>query len=95
MIFRRIVLCAFALAGLLAADPGRAQTYPEKPIKLIVPYPPGGPIDTMARLVAQQLTARLGQVIVENRPGGGAILGAKSVAASDPDGYTLLFGSSG
>jgi len=95
MIFRRIVLCAFALAGLLAADPGGAQSYPDKPIKLIVPYPPGGPIDTMARLVAQQLTARLGQVIVENRPGGGAILGAKSVAASDPDGYTLLFGSSG
>ena len=96
MISRRILLGAFALAGLLATfGPAVAQTYPDKPIKLVVPYPPGGPIDTTARLVAQQLSARLGQVIIENRPGGGAILGSKSVAAADPDGYTLLFGSSG
>jgi len=95
MVSRRVALCALALAGLLAAAPAAAQSWPDKPIKLIVPYPPGGPIDTMARLVAQQLTARVGQVIIENRPGGGAILGSKSVAAAEPDGYTLLFGSSG
>src|SRR5262249_2985138 len=62
---------------------------------LIAPFPAGGPIDVMARLIAQQLSTRIGQVIVENRPGAGATLGAKSVATADPDGYTLLLGSSG
>ena len=72
-----------------------AQTYPDKPIKMIVPFPPGGPIDTMARLTGQTST-RLGQqVIVENRPGAGSTIGYKAAAAADPDGYTLLFGSSG
>ncbi len=62
---------------------------------MIVPFPPGGPIDTMARMVAQELTARVGQVVVENRPGGGSTIGTKYVAAAPPDGYTLMFGSSG
>jgi tripartite-type tricarboxylate transporter receptor subunit TctC len=61
-----------------------------------VPFPPGGPIDTMARLVAHELTVRLGQqTIVENRPGAGSTLGSKAAAAAPGDGYTLLFGSSG
>jgi tripartite-type tricarboxylate transporter receptor subunit TctC len=61
-----------------------------------VPFPAGGPIDTMARFVAQPLAARLGQpIVIENRPGGGGTIGTKSVAAAEPDGYTLLFGSSG
>jgi tripartite-type tricarboxylate transporter receptor subunit TctC len=79
-----------------AAQPAGAGIYPDKPIKVIVPYPPGGPIDTMARLVAQDLTIRLGQqVVVDNRPGAGSTIGTKAAAAADPDGYTLLFGSSG
>jgi tripartite-type tricarboxylate transporter receptor subunit TctC len=61
-----------------------------------VPFPPGGPIDTMARFVAQPLAARLAQpVIIENRPGGGGTIGTKAVAGAEADGYTLLFGSSG
>ena len=98
MATRRHVLTAIAGAALALAVGGslRAQqTYPNRPIKLIVPFPPGGPIDTMARLVAEQLTASVGQVVVENRPGGGSTIGTKFVAGADPDGYTLLFGSSG
>jgi tripartite-type tricarboxylate transporter receptor subunit TctC len=88
-----IVVVAFS-AGL--ATSAAAQTYPDKPIKMIVPFPPGGPIDTMARLTGQDMTARLGQqVIVENRPGAGSTIGYKAAAAAEPDGYTLLFGSSG
>jgi tripartite-type tricarboxylate transporter receptor subunit TctC len=90
---RRIALAV--LAACAFAGHAAAQTYPDKPIKLIVPYPPGGPIDTTARVVAQQITQRVGQVVVENRPGAGATLGARSVATAEPDGYTLLFGSSG
>ena len=62
---------------------------------MIVPFPPGGPIDTMARFLAEALDRRFGQVIVENRPGAGSVVGTKAVAVADPDGYTLLFGSSG
>jgi len=88
-----IVVVAFS-AGL--ATSAAAQNYPDKPIKMIVPFPPGGPIDTMARLTGQDMTARLGQqVIVENRPGAGSTIGYKAAAAAEPDGYTLLFGSSG
>jgi tripartite-type tricarboxylate transporter receptor subunit TctC len=98
MATRRRVLTAIAGAALPWAMGGslRAQqNYPNRPIKLIVPFPPGGPIDTMARLVGEQLSASVGQVVVENRPGGGSTIGTKFVAAADPDGYTLLFGSSG
>ena len=57
-----------------------------------MPFPAGGPIDVMARLVAQKLSSSFGTVVVENRPGGGSTVGLKSVALADPDGYTLLFG---
>jgi tripartite-type tricarboxylate transporter receptor subunit TctC len=93
----RVVLVAvlgLAAAALAAPGPAHAQ-YPNRPIKMIVPFPPGGPIDTMARVVAQELTNRVGQMVVENRPGGGSTIGTKSVASADPDGYTLMFGSSG
>ena len=94
MITRRLLLSAIIAVAL--ASSASAQTYPDKPIKLIVPFAAGGPIDTMARFVAQPLSARLGQtVIVENRPGGGGTIGTRAVAAAEPDGYTLLFGSSG
>ncbi len=81
-------------AGFVA--PASAQSYPDKPIKMIVPFTPGGPIDTMARLTAADLGTRLGQqVIVDNRPGAGSTIGFKAAASADPDGYTLFFGSSG
>ena len=96
MIGRHILLSITAAIAVALASPASAQTYPDKPIKLIVPFAAGGPIDTMARFVAQPLAARLGQtVIVENRPGSGGTIGARAVAAAEPDGYTLLFGSSG
>jgi len=89
-----IALCvAFSAA---TAPRANAQAYPDKPIKMIVPFPAGGPIDTMARLTAADLGMRLGQqVIIENRPGAGSTIGFKAAASADPDGYTLLFGSSG
>lgn len=74
---------------------GQAQTnYPNKPIKLIVPFPPGGLIDNVARLITPALSAELGQtIIVENKPGAGGNLGAAEVAKATPDGYTLLMAS--
>jgi tripartite-type tricarboxylate transporter receptor subunit TctC len=85
---------AFGLAVLalaLAAGTARAQDYPAQTIKLIVPFTAGGPVDALARVVAQHLQNRLAQnVIVENRSGGGTTIGAKAVAAATPDGYTLL-----
>jgi tripartite-type tricarboxylate transporter receptor subunit TctC len=67
-----------------------ADTYPSRPIKIIVPTPPGGPVDVMARLLANALPAELGQsVVVENKPGAGNIIGSKIAADAAPDGYTL------
>jgi tripartite-type tricarboxylate transporter receptor subunit TctC len=98
MIARRSLLLT-PLAVALAAGaivPAAAQTYPSRPIKMIVPYPPGGPIDTMGRLLAQQLSLRFGQqVVIDNHPGAGSMLGTKAAAGAEADGYTLLFGSSG
>src|SRR6201982_2473735 len=85
---RRIFLAALAL---MCALPAFAQTYPTRPIRIIVPTPDGGPVDVMARLLANTLPPSLGQnVIVENRPGAGNILGSKYVASAEPDGYTLM-----
>jgi tripartite-type tricarboxylate transporter receptor subunit TctC len=97
MLSKRTLLCALACAAaLLAAADARSQTYPSKPIRMIVPFPPGGPIDVMGRLVGDRLSQGLGQtVVIENRPGAGATIGSKAVASAEPDGYTLLFGSSG
>jgi tripartite-type tricarboxylate transporter receptor subunit TctC len=87
-------LSAIAVLGLAASSPAPAQTYPTKPIKLIVAAAAGGPTDVPARLASQILSAKLGQpVVVENRPGAGGALGARVVATSTPDGYTLLVGN--
>jgi tripartite-type tricarboxylate transporter receptor subunit TctC len=97
MITKRAMLCALACAAVfLAAADARAQSYPSKPIRMIVPFPPGGPIDVMGRLVGERLSQGIGQtVVIENRPGAGAVIGSKAAASAEPDGYTLLFGSSG
>ncbi len=69
----------------------QTQSYPAKPVRLVVPYSAGGPTDTLARIVAQKLTTQWGeQVIVDNRPGANSIIGTEIVARSEPDGYTLL-----
>ena len=92
------VLCRFTLAaalcllGMAAAD---AQTapYPNRPIRLLVGYPPGGAVDLIARLYGQGLSVRLGQpVVIENKPGSGSNLAADIAAHSTPDGYTLFHG---
>jgi len=89
------LLVAF-FAFLALATPASAQTYPTKPIRLIVPFTPGSPVDASARVVAKEMQARLGQTIVlDNRPGAGTTLGAKAAAAAEPDGYTLLYISNG
>jgi tripartite-type tricarboxylate transporter receptor subunit TctC len=79
-------------AALFQADRADAQAYPDRPIKMIVPFPAGGPTDGMARIVSDRLGAVLGQsVVIENKGGGaGGSIGAKFVASSDPDGYTIL-----
>ena len=96
---RRIVLrgaMAAAGAALILGRPGRAsaQSYPVKTARIVVPYPPGGPTDIVARLVGQKLTERYGQTfVVENKPGAGGNLGAENVARAEPDGYSLLVGT--
>ena len=90
MLTRRSTLVALAAGGLAAR--ARADTFPSHAITIIVPYPPGGPIDLMARLIAQH--ADLGQpIVVENRPGGSGIIGTGAVARAAPDGYMLVLGT--
>jgi len=88
---RRLVLVAFAL---LSAAPAFAQSYPDRPIRIIVPTPPGGPVDVMARLIGNGLQPQVGQtVFVENKPGAGNTLGSRLAAEATPDGYTLMVSS--
>ena len=86
-----LVLCASGVAFAQAPTEPSAQNFPNRAVRLIVPFPPGGPTDLMARVYGQKLSEEWGQpVVVENRPGGNSALGAQQVARSAPDGYTLL-----
>jgi tripartite-type tricarboxylate transporter receptor subunit TctC len=88
-LFRLIALSLLGLAAIV--QPALAQTYPNRPIKWIVPYPPAGTTDVLARIIAQYLSEKLGQsVIVENRPGAGNNLGTEAALTAPPDGYTML-----
>jgi tripartite-type tricarboxylate transporter receptor subunit TctC len=92
-IFRVLACSLLTVAAFAPLSQARGQDYPTRPVTLIVPYPPGGGVDAMARIVGEKLTAALGQqVIVDNRGGGGGNIGARAVAKAAPDGYTLLLG---
>jgi tripartite-type tricarboxylate transporter receptor subunit TctC len=99
MKLRRSLLCGLAATFLLSAAPlalaqPEASTYPTKMIRFVVPYPPGGPLDAIARMIAEKMREGLGQqVIVDNRPGAGGNLGADIVAKAAPDGYTIVMGA--
>jgi tripartite-type tricarboxylate transporter receptor subunit TctC len=92
----RLIAATLIALAIGATAPARAQdleaaTYPNRPIHIIVPFPPGGPTDILSRIVAKEMTASWGQtVVIENRPGADTTIGAEVVAKADPDGYTLL-----
>ncbi|MDH2351806.1 tripartite tricarboxylate transporter substrate binding protein [Bradyrhizobium sp. SSUT112] len=92
---RKIFAAAFAAAAMFGgANLALADDYPERPLQLVVPFPPGGASDVVARIIGGELEARLGKpVIVMNRPGGGTTIAGKEVARAAPDGYTLFFSS--
>lgn len=95
MKFRILALAAAALA-LIVSDPAQAQNWPERTVKVVVPYPPGGNVDGAARIIGEKLQAALGQsVVIENKAGAGGLVGSESVAKAEPDGYTLLLGANG
>jgi tripartite-type tricarboxylate transporter receptor subunit TctC len=94
MSFKRKFLPALVLAAAAGAPSAQAQAWPARPVSLVVPYPPGGSADILARAIGQKLGERLGQpVVVENKAGAGTAIGAKAVATAAADGYTLLLGT--
>lgn len=93
---RRAAIALAALACLFAAGGARAADYPDRPVTIVVPFPPAGGVDALARVVAQKLTEQLKQqVVVDNRGGAGGTLGTNIAARATPDGYTLLLGHTG
>jgi tripartite-type tricarboxylate transporter receptor subunit TctC len=91
MIFARVVAAAFFAAGLLASDAASAQTYPDRPITMIVPFPPGGATDAIARIIQDPMQKTLGQpIVIENIGGAGGMIAAAKAARADADGYTIL-----
>src|SRR5277367_4064595 len=92
----KILATVFSLLVLVAPSAAQTSAYPAKPVHLIVPFSAGSATDIIARAIGDKLAASLGQpVIIDNRPGAGGTIGAASVAAAAPDGYTLLVTSSG
>jgi tripartite-type tricarboxylate transporter receptor subunit TctC len=92
----KCVALALAIAATCSVGASRADDYPSRPIRIIVPYAPGGGADTVARIVARRVSDTIGQpIVIENRTGAGSILGTDAVAKAEPDGYTLLLGQSG
>src|SRR5829696_4769668 len=91
---RTLLFAAAALAALAFNASAQAQTYPSRPITIIVPFPAGGPVDTLARILSEPMRASLGQpVVVENVSGAGGSLGIGRLARAAPDGYTLGLGN--
>ncbi|MEO8442401.1 MAG: tripartite tricarboxylate transporter substrate-binding protein, partial [Betaproteobacteria bacterium] len=89
--FRMRAVLAAVAAAAAQAQPVCAQNYPNRPIRFVVPFSPGGAADVPGRILTQKLTEALGQqVVVDNRPGAGSTIGADQVAKAPPDGYTLL-----
>ena len=92
----RHLLCAPLCASIILTGSVSAQEFPVKPIRLVVPYPPGSPSDILGRIISIQLATSIGKgVIIDNRPGAGGVVGLETVAAAAPDGYTLLVGGTG
>jgi tripartite-type tricarboxylate transporter receptor subunit TctC len=92
MITRRATLAGLAALGLPLA--AKAQSFPSRTITIVVPYPPGGPVDALARMLAQEAAGDLNaSIVVENRPGGSGIIGTNAVARAEPDGHTLVLGT--
>src|SRR5262249_27690075 len=90
------VLAGAALLGLAGFGPAAGQDYPNRPITLVVPFPPGGSTTIVARIVADKLAESLGQqIVVDNRGGAGGTIGTKAVSRSTPDGYTIVLGYTG
>src|SRR5215472_16463349 len=93
---RALLAAALAAVCALAAAPAHAQNYPTRPIKVVVPFPAGGPTDGLARIISDRLGAVLGQpIVVENRGGAGGAIGGKFVVDAEPDGYTILMSPAG
>jgi putative tricarboxylic transport membrane protein len=93
---RALIALALAFAASCVTGGSFADDYPSRPIRLIVPYAPGGGADSVARIVAKRVGETIGQpIVIENRGGAGSIIGTDMVAKADPDGHTLLLGQSG
>src|SRR5689334_9672452 len=89
----RALAAPLLLVAAVLASAAALAAYPDRVIKIVVPFAPGGGTDVVARTLAQEMTKDLGSIIIENKPGAGTILGTQLVAASPPDGYTLLMGT--
>ena len=93
--FTATLTATVTTALLTLSSTALAQPYPNKPVRMIIPFPPGGTLDTVGRMLAQKLSEQMGQTfIVDNRPGGNGVIGSDAVAKAPADGYTLLFNAS-